>query len=171
MKRFVVGVDFGTDSARAVLIDGRTGEWVAEAVARYKRWAQGLYQDGTKRMFRQHPKDYMEALTECVQGCVAELDVQQRAQIAAIAVDTTGSTPCPVDRSGVPLALMAEFEDNPNAMFHLWKDHTAILEAEAITTQFRQSPVADYTRYQGDYASEWFWAKVWHTVREDQAVR
>jgi len=90
--------------------------------------------------------------------------------IVGIAVDTTGSTPCPVDSKGIPLCLLPEFCDNPNAMFHLWKDHSAIEEAKEINNRFSNWEV-DYTKYQGVYSSEWFWAKILHTIREDDTIK
>lgn len=172
MKRYVIGVDFGSDSARALIVDALSGEQVAEAVAGYPRWLQGLYQDAEKHMFRQHPLDYLEALTSCVREALERAGDRIRGGIAALSVDTTGSTPCPVDKNGVPLALLQEFCDEPDAMFHLWKDHTAIREAAEITEAFRNNPDGiDYTCHQGPYASEWFWAKILHTTRLNADIR
>lgn len=170
-KQYVIGVDFGSDSARALVVDAVTGEAAGQAVCPYPRWNRGLYQDAGAGMFRQHPLDYLESFTCCVREALDQAGESVRRQVAALAVDTTGSTPCPVDRSGTPLALLPGFEENPNAMFHLWKDHTAIEEAGRITQVFSSWNGIDYTRYQGPYASEWFWAKILHTVAVDPAVR
>ena len=92
--------------------------------------------------------------------------------MAAIGIDTTGSTPCAVDRSGTPLALTAGFEENPNAMFVLWKDHTGVKEAELINTTARGWGGTDFTKYEGGvYSSEWFWSKILHVLRADSKVR
>lgn len=169
-KDYVIGVDFGSDSARALVIDAYTGHTVGEGICYYPRWRKGLYQDMSCSMFRQHPLDYMESLTSCVKEALDCAGQQVREHIVAIAVDTTGSTPSPVDREGVPLSLKPEFAENPNGMFHLWKDHTAIDEAKKITKVFSQWKGLDYTKYQGNYASEWFWAKIMHTVSVDEAI-
>ena len=172
MKHYVIGVDYGSDSARAIVVDARTGEELAQSTAGYPRWLAGKYQDAGRRMFRQHPLDYLEALTLSVRGALDQLDGDVRDNIAAISIDATGSTPCPVDRGGTPLALLPEFAENPNAMFHLWKDHTATQEADEITRVFRHNADGvDYTIHQGPYASEWFWAKILHTTRLDPEVR
>ena len=172
MKKYVIGVDYGSDSARAVVIDAADGRELAEDTAYYRRWRAGLYQDPARRMFRQHPLDYTEALEQCVRGVLNKAGEEARASVVAIAVDTTGSTPCPVDADGTPLALKPEFAEEPDAMFHLWKDHVAIDEANEITEVFRQNADGvDYTRSQGPYASEWFWAKMLHVARTNPAVR
>lgn len=169
-KRYVIGVDFGTDSARAVVVDAITGAFAGEAAAEYPRWKKGLYCCAERREFRQHPLDYIEALKACVHAALAEAGPMAAAAVAAISVDTTGSTPCPADENGTPLALLEEFADDPDAMFHLWKDHTASAEADEITKAFASAD-RDYTAYMGPYSSEWFWAKMLHTMRKSPQVR
>lgn len=171
-SQYVIGVDFGSDSARALIIDARSGTEIAESVAGYSRWLAGKYQNASKKIFRQHPLDYLEALTKSVRGALDLAGDRVRQNIKAISVDTTGSTPCPVNREGVPLSLLPGFEEDPDAMFHLWKDHSAIAEAAEITNAFRNNDDGiDYTRYQGEYASEWFWAKILHTTRINPRIR
>jgi L-ribulokinase len=168
---YVIGVDFGTDSVRALLVDARTGETIGTHVHEYPRWKQGLYCNPAESRFRQHPLDYLDGLEVSILGALAGVSAEERAQVAGISVDTTGSTPCAVDETGLPLALRPDFADNPNAMFILWKDHTANAEAAEINALARTWPV-DYTKYVGGiYSSEWFWAKILHTLRTDEAVR
>ena len=164
-------MDFGTDSVRALLVNTRTGEEAASAVA-YYNGGRRVYCDPSKNQFRQHPLDYIEGLTESITEALSQVPAEVRSQIVGIGIDTTGSTPCPVDRAGTPLALLPEFSDNPNAMFVLWKDHTAVNEAAEINDQaWNHSPI-DYTKYVGGiYSSEWFWAKILHVYRHDPAVR
>lgn len=167
----VIGVDFGTDSVRAVVVDPHNNKVLGDDVAYYPRWRDGQYCDPQQHQFRQHPLDYREGLAACVRGAVKNAGGNAGRYVKGIAVDTTGSTPCPVDQAGIPLALLPGFEDNPQAMFHLWKDHTAIQEAEAINHLAATWGGADYTKFQGTYSSEWFWAKILHTIRLDEQVK
>jgi L-ribulokinase len=168
---YVIGVDFGTDSVRAVLVDAQTGDELASGVHEYARWKTGAFCDPAHSQFRQHPLDYLEGLEQSVQKALHAVSADVIAQIKGISVDTTGSTPGPVDESGTPLALLPEFADNPNGMFILWKDHTGNQEAEEIN-QLAHRWDTDFTKYVGGiYSSEWFWAKILRTLRVDEAVR
>lgn len=169
-KKYVIGTDFGTDSVRALIADALTGDEIAVAVVEYPRWKQGKYCEPGIRQYRQHPLDYIEAFTEAVRRACDAAGAEKVMQIAAISVDTTGSTPCPADENGMPLALLPDFAEDPDAMFHLWKDHTAVKEAEEITRAFYTAE-EDYTRFMGPYSSEWFWAKILHTVRKSDRIR
>ncbi|MFD2570853.1 ribulokinase [Spirosoma soli] len=170
-SQYVIGVDFGTDSVRALLVDAQTGETVGTHVHEYTRWKQALYCDPTQSQFRQHPLDYIEGLESSINGALANVSAEVREQVVGISVDTTGSTPVAVDQNGTPLALLPEFAENPNGMFILWKDHTANAEADEINTLAHRWDV-DFTKYVGGiYSSEWFWAKILHTLRVDAAVR
>ena len=171
-EKLVIGMDFGTDSVRVMIIDAEKGTELANEVAWYKRWAAGKYCDPAKNMFRQHPRDYIEGMEAAVKGALAKVGKKAGARVVGIGIDTTGSTPCAVDRQGTPLAMTKGFEENPNAMFVLWKDHTAVKEAELINKVARTWGGTDFTKYEGGvYSSEWFWSKILHVVREDRAVR
>lgn len=167
----VIGIDFGTDSVRAILIDIEGNE-MRTSSSDYPRWKQGLYCDPSENRFRQHPLDYLEAMDNAIQEIVSDLSDTERELIKGISIDTTGSTPVAVNKNGVPLALTDGFEENPNAMFVLWKDHTAIEEANEINTLASSWPDINYTKYVGGiYSSEWFWAKLLHISRVDKEVR
>ncbi|HVY29560.1 MAG TPA: ribulokinase [Polyangiaceae bacterium] len=167
----VIGIDFGTDSVRCVVVDANTGQILASAVKYYPRWAKGLYCDASANQFRQHPLDYIESLESCVVEALAKNGASTAAKVRGIAVDTTGSTPALADASGQPLALDPRFADNPNAMFVLWKDHTSVAEAERLTELAHTWSGIDYTKYVGGtYSSEWFWAKALHILENDAAV-
>jgi L-ribulokinase len=170
--KFVIGIDYGTDSVRALVINAETGKEEASAVSYYSRWAEGKYCSPGKYQFRQHPLDYIEGLEAAVKGALAQLPDAVNDAVIGIGIDTTGSTPCAVDRDGTPLALREEFKENPNAMFVLWKDHTAVKEAEEINCAAKNWGGIDYTKYEGGvYSSEWFWSKILHILREDPLVR
>lgn len=171
-KDCVIGLDYGTDSVRALVVRASDGAEVASEVFYYPRWKKGLYCDPAANRFRQHPLDYIEGLEATVRGALAKAPEGTAAQVKGISVDTTGSTPCAVDRRGVPLALDPGFAENPSAMFILWKDHTGIREAEEINRLAKSWGGVDYTRFEGGiYSSEWFWSKILHVLREDAAVR
>lgn len=170
-RNYVIGVDYGTDSVRALIVDGQTGQSVGTHVHEYARWKKGLYCNPAVSQFRQHPLDYLEGLEQAISGALAKAPAEVRQQIAGISIDTTGSTPCAVDASGTPLALLPEFAENPNGMFILWKDHTGNAEAEEINKLAHHWDI-DYTKYVGGiYSSEWFWSKILRTLRVDESVR
>jgi len=168
----VIGIDYGTDSVRAVVVNTANGREEASAVSAYARWGKGLFCQPAKNQFRHHPLDYIEGLESAVKGALAQLPPQASQRVVGIGVDTTGSTPCAVDRQGTPLALQPEFSENPNAMFILWKDHTAVQETEDLNHLARTWGGIDFTKYEGGiYSSEWFWAKITHIYRTDPQVR
>ncbi|GAB3897450.1 ribulokinase [Spirosoma agri] len=168
---YVIGVDFGTDSVRALIVDTQTGQAVGTHVHEYQRWKKGLYCDPATSQFRQHPLDYLEGLEATITASLAKAPDDVRQHIVGISIDTTGSTPVAVDETGLPLALRPDFTENPNGMFILWKDHTANAEAEEINDLAHHWDT-DYTKYVGGiYSSEWFWSKMLRTLRVDEAVR
>ncbi len=168
---YVIGVDYGTDSVRSVLINAHTGEEVSASVFYYPRWKEGLYCNASSNQFRQHPLDYIEGLETTIKDCLQKAGKDIADKVTAISIDTTGSTPVAVDKAGTPLALLPEFRENPNAMFVLWKDHTSTGEAAEINEHSKKFKT-NYLQYVGGiYSSEWFWAKLLHILREDKAVR
>ena len=168
---YVIGVDYGTDSVRSVLIDAGNGNEIASSVFYYPRWKTGMYCNPSLNQFRQHPLDYTEGLETTIMDCLKQAGKEVASLVKAISVDTTGSTPVAVDKTGTPLALLPGFEQNPNAMFVLWKDHTATKEAAEINDHSKKFPV-NYLQYVGGiYSSEWFWAKLLHILREDTALQ
>jgi len=168
--QFVIGVDYGTDSVRSVLINARNGEEVATSVFYYPRWQKGLYCNAAENQFRQHPLDYVEGLEATIKNCLQKAGPDAAKAVKGLAVDTTGSTPVAVDKTGTPLALTPGFEENPHAMFVLWKDHTGVEEAAQINEHATKFDT-NYLKYVGGiYSSEWFWAKLLRTLRTDEAV-
>lgn len=171
MKNYVIGLDYGSDSVRAVLIDTENGHELASDVCHYKRWKNNEFCDASINQFRQHPLDHIEGLETTIKTVVASSNVAP-IQIKGICIDTTGSSPVPVTEDGTPLALTKGFENNPNAMMVLWKDHTAIKEANEINELAANWGGENFTKYEGGiYSSEWFWAKILHVAREDESVK
>lgn len=168
---YVIGVDYGSDSVRAVVINAANGAEIASSVFAYPRWKQGKYCNPSINQFRQHPLDYLEGLETTVKDCLSKAGADIAKNVKGISVDTTGSTPVGVDETGTPLALTPGFEENPNAMFILWKDHTAVKEAEEINEHAKNFDT-NYLQYVGGiYSSEWFWAKLLHVFRHDEKVK
>jgi len=171
IDEFVIGVDFGTDSVRSVVLRASNGEEIASSVFHYPRWRDGLGCNPGSNQFRQHPLDYREGLEFTIKQSVLSAGHVAKNKIRAISADTTGSSPVAVDRTGTPLALLPQFTANPDAMFVLWKDHTAVTEAAAINEHVKKFEV-NYLKYVGGiYSSEWFWAKLLHLLRKDEAIR
>lgn len=169
--KYVIGLDYGSDSARAVVVNAENGEELASSVKYYPRWMEGKYCVPTTNQYRQHPQDYIDVLEYTVKDALSKCPAGTAENVVGIAFDTTGSTPVFTDRNGVPLAMLPEFAENPNAMFVLWKDHTAIKEANEINELSSKWGI-DYTSYEGGiYSSEWFWAKALHVLRDDATVR
>ncbi len=169
-EKFTIGIDYGTDSVRSLIVNASTGEEVATAVYYYPRWKKGLYCNAASNRFRQHPKDYLEGLEKTILEALKNAPAGVAENVVGISVDTTGSTPVAVDEKGIPLSLTGGFEENPNAMFVLWKDHTAVKEAEEINELARKWEI-DFTKFEGGiYSSEWFWAKILHVIRADAGV-
>ena len=172
MSKYTIGVDYGSDSVRSIIVDTTNGKEIASSVYYYPRWKEGKYCIPVKNQFRQHPLDYVEGLEFTIREALSKAPTNIAENVVAISVDTTGSTPVAVDKNGTPLALLPEFAENPNAMFVLWKDHTGTREADEINTLARTWGGEDYTKYEGGvYSSEWFWAKILHVLREDSKVR
>ena len=171
LTNYVIGVDYGTDSVRSIIVDAANGNEIASSVYFYPRWKQQLFCDASQNQFRQHPLDYVEGLEETIKKSLQEAGPSVAANVKAISVDTTGSSPVAVNKTGTPLALTPGFENNPNAMFVLWKDHTAVNEAAEINEHAKNFDI-NYLQYVGGiYSSEWFWAKLLHVLREDEEVK
>lgn len=169
-ESYVIGVDYGTDSVRSVLVNANNGQEVASSVFYYPRWKDQLYCNAAENQFRQHPLDYVEGLEDTIKRCLLQAGTQVPATVKAISIDTTGSTPVAVDESGTPLSLLPAFKENPNAMFVLWKDHTSIREAAEINRHATRFDT-NYLKYVGGiYSSEWYWAKLLHVLRQDREV-
>lgn len=167
---YVIGVDYGTDSVRSILVNAANGNEVAAAVFYYPRWKDGRYCNASLNQFRQHPLDYVEGLEYTIKSCLQQAGPAITANVKAISVDTTGSTPVAVDATGTPLALLPAFAENPDAMFVLWKDHTGTTEAAQINEHAKKFDI-NYLQFVGGiYSSEWFWAKLLHILRADKEV-
>jgi L-ribulokinase len=169
-NKYVIGIDYGTDSVRAVLVHALDGTEVCFEVYYYPRWQKGLYCNNNVNEFRQHPLDYLEGLEITIKNCVKKAGESCAKNIVAISVDTTGSTPVAVDKTGTPLCMLPALENNANGMFILWKDHTAIKEAAEINEHVKKY-ATNYLQYVGGiYSSEWFWAKLLHVLRKDTSI-
>jgi len=171
-SKYVIGVDYGTDSVRSVVVDTADGTIAGTSVFEYPRWKKGLYCDAASNRFRQHPLDYLDGLEQTIKEALKNAGRDAAGNVAGITIDTTGSTPVAVDQAGTPLSMKPEFEEDPDAMFVLWKDHTSVKEAAEINDLARGWGGTDFTKYEGGvYSSEWFWAKLLHVIRANKRVR
>jgi len=169
-KKYTIGLDYGTNSVRALVVDVQTGEEVGTSVFAYPSGKAGILLDpADPECARQHPQDYLDGLTASIRGALddAARKGMDAADVIGIGIDTTGSTPIPVDAAGHPLALDPRFKDNLNAYVWLWKDHTGHAEAAEITAHTQALRPAYLTKCGGTYSSEWFWSKILHCLHVD----
>ena len=171
-RAYALGLDYGTNSVRALIVDIRNGRELATAIHDYESGAAGVVLDARNPdLARQNPADYLKGAEAAVRLTLARARKADRsfdpAQVVGIGVDTTGSTPIPVDRDGTPLCLRKEFRGNPNAMAWLWKDHTGFAEAAEITALAARERPEYLAKCGGTYSSEWFFSKILHCRRVD----
>ena len=173
-ERFVIGLDFGTNSARAIVVNAATGEEIATEVFNFPSGENGVILDSKNPdLARQHPADYLEAVVATVRDALLQAEGAPGFSpdaVIGIGVDTTGSTPIPVDSSGTPLALLDAFSSNPAAMAWLWKDHTGHVEAAEITALAAKMRPQYLAKCGGAYSSEWFWSKILQCKRSAPEV-
>ncbi len=172
---YSIGLDYGTNSCRALVVNLQTGVELGTAVFPYPSGEMGVIIDSNNpNLARQNPQDYLDGCVEIIRGAIAAtfaLDADFSAdKIISIGVDTTGSTVIPVDEAGTPLALTEKFKSNPNAAVWLWKDHTAYREAEQITELAKRIRPQYLAKCGGTYSSEWWWSKILHLKHIDSAV-
>src|SRR5208337_1867061 len=137
LRKYTIGLDYGTNSVRALIVDTANGREVGTAVWNYEHGDAGVILSRDPNLARQHPADYIKGAEISIKRALVMARKSVRGfkpeQIIGIGVDTTGSTPLPVDGRGQPLAFDRRFAKNPNAMAWLWKDHTGTAEAVEIT--------------------------------------
>src|SRR3984957_1150870 len=172
--QYSIGLDYGTNSVRALVVDTADGREVATAVWNYAHGDNGVILSRDPNLARQHPADYIKGteISLCKAVALAAKKVKRfkPGQIVGLGVDTTGSTPLPLDEQGQPLAFDRRFANNPNAMAWLWKDHTGIAEAAEITELARKIRPQYLAKCGGTYSSEWFFSKILHCLRTSPEV-
>jgi L-ribulokinase len=165
---FTLGLDFGTSSVRALVVRCTDGRELGSGVADYPGGRQGVLLDPRDHhLARQHPGDYLFGLEKSVKGALREAKQFRgfdAAKVVGLGVDTTGSSPIPVDRNNVPLALNPEWAKNLHAQCWLWKDHTGWREAAQITVLSAEHRPHFIAKCGNTYSSEWWWAKIWHCL-------
>ncbi|MCD6393461.1 MAG: ribulokinase [Planctomycetes bacterium] len=172
---YTIGLDYGTNSVRCLIVDTATGDELATAIHEYETGQAGIILDSSDHnLARQNPADYLKGVEATVREALAKAKDANAdfdpSQIIGIGVDTTGSTPLPVDKQGTPLYLLDEFKDNPNAAAWLWKDHTGHAEAAEITALAENEHPEYLAKCGGTYSSEWFFSKILHCLRADPGV-
>ena len=172
---YALGLDYGTNSVRCLIVDTQDGKEIASAVAQYSHGDQGvIYDANLPDLARQHPDDYLTGAEASVQKALKQASAAHHGfhsdQIAGIGIDATGSTPMPIDAEGRSLASLPEFANHPAAMAWLWKDHTASLEAQRLTEAASVEQPEYLKKCGGAYSSEWFWAKLWHCIETSPEV-
>ena len=166
---FTIGLDYGTNSVRAVVVDTANGRTVGTKVFDYPSGDHGVLLDAKQpHLARQNPEDYVEGLRVAVAGALKQADADPefaRDRVIGIGVDTTGSTPMPLDSHARPLAASPKWQSNLAAHAWLWKDHTSAAEAVASTETARKHAPELLSPIGGTYSSEWWWSKIWHCLK------
>lgn len=175
MKQYALGIDYGTNSCRSLLIDLENGAEVGSTVFNYPSGEMGVLLDPRDpHVARQNPQDYLDGMVAITHGALeqaaAAIPGFSASQVVGIGIDTTGSTPIPVNEAGTPLGLLPEFKDNLNAMVWLWKDHTSHAEAGEISRLGHEMRPNIIAKCGGTYSSEWFWSKILRLSRVDPQV-
>ncbi|MDE2182203.1 MAG: ribulokinase [Alphaproteobacteria bacterium] len=169
MSQYTIGLDYGTNSVRALLVDAADGREAAAAIWGYEHGHQGVVLGRDPNLARQHPGDYLKGAEITIREVLAQAKKTVPGfspdDVKGIGVDTTGSTPMPVDADGLPLAFDERFADNPAALAWLWKDHTGYAEAGEITALARKMRPQYLAKCGGVYSSEWFFSKILHCLR------
>jgi L-ribulokinase len=172
--KYTIGLDYGTNSVRALIVNTANGKEVGTAVWNYEHGTAGVILDRDPNLARQHPADYIKGAETTIRKALAQANKSVRGfkpeQVVGIGVDTTGSTPLPVDKNGVPLAFHRRFSENPAAMAWLWKDHTSVAEAAEITALAKKMRPKYLAKCGGTYSSEWFFSKILHCLRTNPDV-
>ncbi len=167
--RYTIGLDYGTNSVRALIVNVANGMEVASAVWNYAHGTAGVILSHDPNLARQHPADYIKGAEITIKQALATAKKTVKGfspdQVIGIGVDTTGSTPLPVDKNGQPLAFQKKFANNPAAMAWLWKDHTGVNEAAEITALAKKIRPQFLAKCGGTYSSEWFWSKILRCLR------
>ena len=174
MPQYSIGLDYGTSSVRGLLVDVSSGEELASSVFPYPHGKAGILLDERDPdVARQHPQDYLDGAQSVIKGVLDQASSRPGFapdQVIGLGVDTTGSTPIPVDAAGTPLALKPEFEGNLAALVYLWKDHTGHAEAAEITALAAKMRPQYLLKCGGIYSAEWYWSKVLRCLRAAPGV-
>ncbi len=174
MATYTIGLDYGTNSVRTIIVSTANGKEIAAAVWTYAHGEKGVILSSDPHLARQHPADYIDGAEKTIKAALAAAKKAVKGfkpqQVVGIGVDTTGSTPLPVTADGTPLAMTKPFAKNPAAMAWLWKDHTSTAEAAEITAKAREMRPHYLAKCGGTYSSEWFFSKILHCLRTAPAV-
>ena len=174
VAKYTIGLDYGSNSVRAIVVNVANGREVGESVWNYEHGENGVILSRDPNLARQHPADYVKGARITIKKALAAAKKKVKSfrpdQVIGIGVDTTGSTPLPVDKNGQPLAFQKRFAGNPAAMIWLWKDHTSVAEAEQITALAKKMHPEYLAKCGGTYSSEWFFSKIFHCLQTSPKV-
>ncbi len=174
MPKYAIGLDYGTNSVRSLLVNAANGREVGTSVWNYVHGTEGVILSSDPNLARQHPADYLKGGEVVIKAVLSQAKRKVKGfsadQVIGIGVDTTGSTPLPVDEEGQPLAFQKKFAKDPAAMARLWKDHTGVAEAEEITALAERLRPHYLAKCGGTYSSEWFFSKILHCLRTSPKV-
>lgn len=166
---YTIGIDYGTNSVRAIVVDVTSGDEIGSCVVDYPSGKQGILLDPKDpNLARQSPADYVFGLEKSVKTAIEQATKTSgfsAQNVIGIGVDTTGSSPIPVDKNNVPLAFSNQWKNNLAAQCWLWKDHTSHREAATITELAAKHRPQYIAKCGNTYSSEWFWSKIWKALK------
>lgn len=174
INKFTVGLDYGTNSVRALITNTSNGNVLGVGVFDYLSGEDGILSEAlNSQLARHNPEDYIRGFVHSIKIAICQAQSHKEFRIeniVGIGISTTGSSPLPVDKRGIPLSMLPQFKNDLSSYIWLWKDHTANVEAKKITQLVNDRQLPYLKNCGGTYSSEWFWSKILHCLNISEEI-